>query len=210
MIALYSAAVDTRIDASVISGYFQSREAVWKEPIYRNVWALLHEFGDAEIVSLIAPRTLIVEASRGVEIDGPPPPRDGRAGAAPGRFVSPPLESVKVEFSRAHTSYERLGVEQNLRLVDPCNGAGSPGSDAALVGLLTILGQDQPLVPSGIPPQETRTAFSSKTRLHRQFHQLMAFTQDALRQAASRREALWSKADRSFSCKVAGNLSVLP
>ena len=72
LIALYSAAVDTRIDAAVVSGYFQSREAVWKEPIYRNVWALLHEFGDAEIASLIAPRTLIVEASQGVEIDGPP------------------------------------------------------------------------------------------------------------------------------------------
>ena len=63
----------------------QSREEVWKEPIYRNVWALLHEFGDAEIASLIAPRTLIVEASQGVEIDGPPPVRDGRSGAAPGK-----------------------------------------------------------------------------------------------------------------------------
>ena len=108
--AFYSAAVDTRIDAAVVSGYFQAREEVWQEPIYRNVWALLHEFGDAEIASLIAPRTLIVEASHGVEVDGPPPVRDGRAGAAPGRLVSPPLASVKAEFDRAMRRMSNWGL----------------------------------------------------------------------------------------------------
>ena len=197
LLTFYSAAVDTRIDAALVSGYFQSREEVWEEPIYRNIWALLHEFGDAEIASLIAPRTLIVEASRGVEIDAPPPVRDGRAGAAPGKLVSPPLESVKAEFDRAHALYERLGVGQNLILVGSDTGVGLPGSDAALTGFLNALGQDQPLVPSGTPPQDLRTAFSSETRQHRQFHQLITFTQDALRQATSRRQVLWSKADNS-------------
>ena len=197
LLTLYSAAVDTRIDAAVVSGYFQSRQQVWKEPIYRNVWALLHEFGDAEIASLVAPRTLIVEASRGVEVDGPPPVRDGRAGAAPGRLVSPPLESVKAEFDRTYAMYEQLGAGQNLSLVASDSGVGSPGSDAALTGFLSTLGQNQPLAPSGAPPQDRRTGFSPETRLHRQFHQLITFTQDALRQAASRRQALWSKADRS-------------
>ena len=197
LLALYSTAVDTRIDAAAVSGYFQSREEVWKEPIYRNIWALLHEFGDAEIASLIAPRSLIVEASQGVEIDGPPPVRDGRAGAAPGRLVSPPLESVKAEFNRAQAVYEQLGVSQNLTLVASDNGVGLPGSDAALASFLNALGQNQPLVPSGMQPQDNRTDFSTEARLHRQFHQLIAFTQDVLRQAASRRQELWSKADRS-------------
>ena len=56
LIAFYSAAVDKRIDAVLVSGYFNSRQRVWDEPIYRNVWGLLSEFGDAEIASLIAPR----------------------------------------------------------------------------------------------------------------------------------------------------------
>ena len=63
LIALYSAAVDTRIAACLVSGYFDCRQRVWEEPIYRNVWNLLREFGDAEIASLIAPRTLVVEHS---------------------------------------------------------------------------------------------------------------------------------------------------
>ena len=40
LLALYSAALDTRIDATLVSGYFEAREQVWKEPIYRDVWGL--------------------------------------------------------------------------------------------------------------------------------------------------------------------------
>src|SRR5215204_1667958 len=63
LIAFYSAAIDNRIDAVLVSGYFSSRQLVWDEPIYRNVWGLLSEFGDAEIASLIAPRNVIIEHS---------------------------------------------------------------------------------------------------------------------------------------------------
>ena len=63
LLALYAGAVDTRIDAVWVSGYFNSRQRVWDEPIYRNVHNLLTEFGDAEIASLVAPRALVVEHS---------------------------------------------------------------------------------------------------------------------------------------------------
>src|SRR5204863_3694117 len=63
LIAFYSAAVDKRIDAVLVSGYFNTRQRVWDEPLYRNVWGLLSEFGDAEIASLIAPRPLVIEHS---------------------------------------------------------------------------------------------------------------------------------------------------
>ncbi len=35
LIGFYASAIDTRIDATVVSGYFQPREALWREPIYR-------------------------------------------------------------------------------------------------------------------------------------------------------------------------------
>ena len=73
LLALYSAAIDTRIDATLVSGYFQAREGLWKEPIYRDVWGLVREFGDAELAGIIAPRSLIVEASQGPQVAGPPP-----------------------------------------------------------------------------------------------------------------------------------------
>src|SRR5882762_3403058 len=48
LIAFYAAAVTPEIDVALVSGYFDSRQKVWAEPIYHNVWGLLREFGDAE------------------------------------------------------------------------------------------------------------------------------------------------------------------
>src|SRR5262249_32092703 len=101
LIAFYAAASDPRIDAALVSGYFDSRQRLWTEPIYRNVWGLLREFGDAEIASLIAPRTLLVEYSEGPRVDGPAPaPKGRRASAAVGKLAAQSVESVSAEFKR--------------------------------------------------------------------------------------------------------------
>ena len=86
LIALHAAALFPQIDACVVSGYFESRQGAWAEPIYRNVFNLLGEFGDAEIASLIAPRKLWIEHSDVPTISGPPPVRPGKGGAAPGHW----------------------------------------------------------------------------------------------------------------------------
>ena len=41
LLALYAGALDTRISAVCVSGYFDSRQNVWQEPVYRNVFGLL-------------------------------------------------------------------------------------------------------------------------------------------------------------------------
>ena len=208
LIALYSAAVDTRIQATAVSGYFQSRQEVWREPIYRNVWGLLHEFGDAEIASLIAPRPLIIEASRGPEIAGPPPSRAGRGGGAPGQLVSPPTVSVQSEFERAQDFYQQLGCEDALHLVSPDDRL--PGSQETLRTLLTELGVENVHV-DGYQPFSTPSVddFDYEARQKRQFTQLVNLTQRFLREAASRRQELfWDKTDTSSltrweeTCKV--------
>ena len=75
LLALYGGALDERIDGVLCSGYFQPRQDLWLEPMDRNVFALLDQFGDAEIASLIAPRKLIVEAALAPEVTVPPEPR---------------------------------------------------------------------------------------------------------------------------------------
>ncbi len=89
MIAFFAAAVDVRIDAALVSGYFDSREAVWAEPIYRNVWSRLLEFGDAEVAGLILPRILVVEHSPTSTITG-----------HKGDWKTPASASVAREFRR--------------------------------------------------------------------------------------------------------------
>ena len=197
LIALYSAAVDTRIQATAVSGYFQSRQEVWREPIYRNVWGLLHEFGDAEIASLIAPRPLIIEASSGPEVAGPPPSRDGRGGGAPGQLVSPPMTSVQSEFDRAQGFYQQLGCENALHLVSPDDSL--PGSQETLSTLLSKLGVENVHIDGyhslSAPSVDD---FDYQARQERQFMQLVNLTQRFLREAASRRQELfWDKTDTS-------------
>ena len=90
--------MDTRIDAVGVSGYFDSRQNVWREPIDHNFFGLLEEFGDAEIASLVAPCSLFIEAAGITTFEIPPGSK-----TAPGRVVTPNVESVRAE-SRASAS----------------------------------------------------------------------------------------------------------
>ena len=102
LIALYSGALDLQISSVYVWGYFAPREDLWQEPIYRNVFGLLREFGDAEIASLIAPRPLVVQHLGFPSIGGPPKAKQGqREIAAPGKIVKPPFEAAKAEVERA-------------------------------------------------------------------------------------------------------------
>lgn len=198
LLALYSAAVDRRIDAACVSGYFTSRQKLWQEPLYRNVWTLLHEFGDAEIASLIAPRSLIIEASRGPEIPGPPRAVDGRLeSAASGSLVSPALIDVRAEVDRARPVFAKLNAENHLFCL-PCDeGRGNPGSPEALRVFLRALGVPGEFKLSGDAPTNARAGFDVSERMHRQLTQLVEFTQHAVIESESVRSQFWKKADRS-------------
>jgi dienelactone hydrolase len=197
LLALYSAAIDPRIDAALVSGYFRSRQQLWREPIYRNVWGLLEEFGDAELASMVAPRTLIVEACRHPEVSGPPPPREGRSGAAPGEVTTPPRAEVEAECARARTLTARLKPALPLQLVVSGRGKGPPGSEAALSCLLAALGARRGLAALGPAPVDQRGTFDPRARLKRQFDQLVEHTQNLMREAEFRRREYWSRADPS-------------
>ena len=85
LIAFYAAAADPRIDAALVSGYFGPRQRVWAEPIYRNVWGLLREFGDAEIATLDRPARAGGRAQRGPARRGPARRAEGAARRGRGR-----------------------------------------------------------------------------------------------------------------------------
>ena len=198
LIAFYSAALDPRIDAALVSGYFDSRQRVWEEPIYRNVFGLLAEFGDAEIATLIAPRSLLIEHSTGPLVDGPPKSRSGRSGAAPGKLKPHELESVEAEFERARAllaAGKSAGFD-SLKLFSGNEGtATGPGSERALVGLLNALGVPvKDLAISSEPLADARTGFDASERQHRQVAQLEGFTQKLLRDSERvRAEFFWNK-----------------
>jgi len=195
LIALYSAALDERIDAVVVSGYFKPREDVWREPIYRNVWSLLRSFGDAELLSLVAPRTAIIEACAHPNVAGPPEQRDGRRGAAPGVIETPSIQAVRDEFDRARKLASHSAVR--LHLIETAEGRGEPGTDACLIAFVGALGIISE-APSELPVLEMPSRIiPAGRRLQNQFDQLNAFTQQLVDRSSRVREAFWSKAKKS-------------
>ncbi len=198
LIAFYAAALDGRIAGAVVSGYFEARQQLWEEPIYRNVFGLLREFGDAEIASLIAPRALIVEHSAGPNVEGPPAPRAGRKGAAPGRLRPPEYETVEAEFERARTLLKpgKARDFDRFKLITATEGMTTgPGSDRALAALLNAL--DVPvrkLKPPGPTPVDSRGAFDPGARQQRQVRELEDYTQKLLRESErARTDFFWNK-----------------
>ncbi|MSS71761.1 MAG: hypothetical protein EXS64_09755 [Candidatus Latescibacteria bacterium] len=196
LIAFYAAASDTRIDAVGVSGYFQPREGLWREPIYRNVWSLLREFGDAEIAALIAPRALTVEACAHPEVSGPPPVTSERRGAAPGVLTTPPSEAVAREFARAQKLIAGLNPSPSWRLVKSGDGTGPPGSEGTLKAFLSALKVTGDLRPSSGPPSWGPLP-DPEARHRRQFDQLVEHTQHLMRESEFVRATFWSKADAS-------------
>ncbi len=202
LLALYSAALDTRIDVCGVSGYFDSRQDVWAEPIYRNIWRLLEEFGDAEIASLVAPRSLMVEASAFPKINNVGPVREGRPNttAAPGVLTTPDLPRVRDEYVRAKELAKGLKQTETAWGFYPSgdDGKGEPMSGPALSAFLAAL------VPGGElrPPQGTPVAAAKELdiegRQRRQLDQLLEHTQALLRESEYVRAARFKVDTRSL------------
>lgn len=193
LIALFTGAIAYNVDSVVISGYFQPREHVWREPIYRNVWSLLHESGDAEIATLIAPRPLLVEACEQPIVSGPPAPHDGRDGAAPGAITTPPVADVVREVERARTLVAWM-KSATIDFVD-ATGAGPFGKNTiAWLQKTLALPQAGPRTFSG---WSIRSRVDARERMKRQVQQLVDDTQYLMHQAEFRRKEFWAKADKS-------------
>lgn len=201
LLALYSGALDERIAAVSVSGYFRNRTQLWQEPLYRNVWRLLRGFSDAELASLIAPRPLIVEATDAPNLPGKPPIRglgDARGQvAAPGKIEPAPLAEVRAEVDRARLAFAAHDAAERLVLVEPTAPDAGPGSEAALTALLQSLGVESQGERAAAVSQDARTGFDPAARMQRQFNQIVTHVQQQLEIAWRTREDFWSEADTS-------------
>jgi len=192
LLALSAAALDTRIDAACVSGYFDSRQSVWQEPIYRNVFGLLEQFGDAELAAMIAPRTLIVEAAQGPELVVPP-----GTGGGPGRLVTPKLDDVRLEVERAAKLVEGLPAAAPVKLIPSGDGSGPCGTADALQALLDALAPGAKLAASRGAPKHLRKDFDPEPRHRRQMHEIDRHSQWLLSESPYVRKEFFSKLDTS-------------
>jgi dienelactone hydrolase len=186
LIALHAAAIDERIAATLLSGYFGPRENLFAEPIYRNVFGLLRDFGDAQLATLIAPRQLIVDRAAGKPVAGPPPPRAGRAGGAPGTWQSPDEAQSQSEIALAN---ELRGL-LHAPLVTMVDSAGDARAGAVCAeNLLRAAGIASPpaLEPLVVPPPINPEIADARQR--RAVRELESFIQQTMHAAERHRHA---------------------
>jgi dienelactone hydrolase len=205
-LALYCAALDPRIKSVLVSGYFQPRQGVWQEPIDRNIWGQLTEFGDAQIAGMIAPRPLIIEACAVPETDGPLPVKQGRrGGAAPGQIKTADLSAVQKEFKAAGTIYEQLGAGDKIQLIPSgADGRGNAFSPAAVKAWASASGNAsfateprQSLARLNLPTEIPGYLAGHRSVVQkRQVEEAIEYTQKLLRASYKTRDQLFNQADR--------------
>jgi cephalosporin-C deacetylase-like acetyl esterase len=178
LIGLYSAAIDPRITETHISGYVRSREHLPKEPIDRNVWALLTEFGDAELLAMAGAKTkgrsLEVVAAPEPTLQGPPIASKGYTGPTPGDLGDLKADDTKREWDRL----AKLGaapLPSGFR-----EAKGSPFGFASDEAML----------------KDRREKFNAQARQQRQVKEAIDFTQALLPESVRKRhDTFWSKLD---------------
>lgn len=183
LLALNAAALDPRIDVACVSGYFDDRRKGWQQPIDRNVFGLLDEFGDAEVATLVLPRRLIVEASKGPELTLP------SEGGAPATLASPKPDDVRREVERTRALVKDAFPGQVALVGDGGAFGSAPALEAFLAGLSVKV------TPAGGSPQALQTLPDPKARQARQMHEIDRHSQALLDGSAYVRQDFFAKLD---------------
>lgn len=196
LIAMYAAALDTRIDAALLSGCVENRNDVWSQMIERNVFGLLDEFGDAEVLSMIAPRPVIVEASMFPERTLSEKGAKSVGRGAPGRIVTPSIKEVTHEFERFQTLIKNMKSPRQL-VVSGKDGKGPAGMKKTIQTFLSKDGLNLKInYQTDLPPLNSHdsTLIQRVTkRQYRQLHELERHTQQLLKESPYIRKEFFSK-----------------
>lgn len=184
MIALYAGALDPRIKAVYVSGYFDDRSTIWRQPIDRNVFGLLNEFGDAELAQMVFPFGFEagLEAYPTAEFTG--------GGGAPSLLQRENPESELDRLPTRLMQTERDSQSKRPRFV-PLGGNNKPVN--WLVGLLKASGTTE----NALLPTPTAPFTDPAVRHARQMHEIDRHNQWLLRESEYTRKKFMDKLDTS-------------
>jgi len=183
-LALYAAAVDSRFAGAWISGAFGPRESLWDEPIDRNLFGLLKEFGDAEVAALVAPRPLWIETGRYPEIV-----LTDANGGAPGRLGRPDSTALAGEVAR----WRRLASVPEDRWIPGSPFRYGEGLGQFLSALTGV--SEAPDPGSAVEPAPGRLDADPSDRMLRLHRQTLEDTQWLMREGEYARREFWKRAD---------------
>lgn len=122
-------AEDQDLAGVCVSGYFGSRQEVWKEPADRNVFGLLQRFGDAEIAGMIGEKLMIEHSISPSFVFRPDskgepeifaterPKKNGK----PGKLIQPTDQQAKLEYAMIHGKRPTLAKSSQPLSIETMN-----------------------------------------------------------------------------------------
>ena len=186
MIALFATASDQRIDAADLRGYVGPLDEIWREPIDRNLFGVLNEFGPMEVISLVAPRLVFIAR------ENPMIPERDPATTPPDKGEIPEILPAIGDLAGNHPFYEWYVVEVRKMGFDG-EGAGHPSRIARFFDDL-----DQWFGNPGITTElsapaikDRRKSFKDEERHRRLFTQLERHVQALVRASNGVREEFY-------------------
>ena len=156
------------------------------------MFGLLEQFGDAELASMIAPRSLIIEAARGPELT-----MTYTDGGAPGRLATPKLEVVENAVDRARALVRGLpaAAASPIELILSGDGTGPFGSERAVAAFLTAVAPNAVLAADASAPKPMRADVDAVGRQLRQLQEIDQHTQRLLVNSPEVRREFMKKLD---------------
>lgn len=193
MLALFTAAIDERVDLALTSGYIGNSESLWSEPIYRNMHGILAHAGGAELLAMAAEKAaIVVEYSEHPPVDDPIEWEGRRGGAAPGKLTTPQLADLKKEVEQARR-YQKGRADFLSILTNNGKAFQKPFSAASLQSLCQLLN----ITPYSPPLGEVKMPKSwldVRERERQQVEQLEVYIQYELELCEkNRNETFWKK-----------------
>ncbi|QDV25709.1 dienelactone hydrolase family protein [Aureliella helgolandensis] len=183
LLSMYSAALDTRIEAACIGGYFGSRQRMWEQPISRNVFGLLEAFGDGELGAMIMPRSLTIDGTGGPELQLP------GEGGAPALLTAPGDREVATEIERLRELIQPFPAR--VQHVRPDGGSLSSSIDPRATAQFWSELTGRPLAEFQVAESVSPVAEVDRSaeRHQRQFTELEQHNQWLLQQSEAERRA---------------------
>ena len=184
MLALFAGGLDTRIDTTVVGGFFGPRDGSWNEPIDRNFSGLLQDLGAQELAMLVRPRSLLIDSSRGpdVELAG--------NGGGPAELTSPKPAAAAAELEKVAERLKALAG----KLKDSEKFGSNPVFDK-LVQSLKGSGQDFSAPTSDLTINQPAVESNQNGREARLLKQIDRHNQALLREGHFVRQQFMSKLD---------------
>ncbi|APZ93857.1 dienelactone hydrolase family protein [Fuerstiella marisgermanici] len=201
MLALYAGALDTRIDVTCVSGAMGFDHELWKQPLDRNVFGLVREFGTAELATMIQPRGLVTDFVNWPEVEL------AGDGGAPAELKTPSQQlkqAIHEELDPAAAVNVRL-VESGAQHIGMTNHFGDTEKfcDSVLGLFITAVAGNaadanrikQSATPPSIETPDRTAAIAARHR--RQFEEIDRHNQALLRESPFVRKEFMSKLDTS-------------